>query len=517
MSQITLLRYNFRVMMLNNRWLVAFPLVVSQLTVFWFLLTRQYSPDLPAQSVEVVTPLLAAFLGAHLLSAEYRSRIGALLASRPVNISRIVVLRLFVMLALVWGLALLSLVAYTYGKQPFDVKRPILACIPSTLFLTMLALTFATLFRHSLAGFAVAALYWAIDLTPGAPLQPYMSLRALTSYYAVYMLPARQTFLPEWWISKVFLLVGALLLYLYHSRIVFTLGSAQTLRLRRGAIIGASVLLVFYLVSGAVLKVAYGYTHRGKLPGNDLAWFRYQFAPYGPIPVAALFGPAFTRYVGEIANPWRASEGEDADVMGDTVKHNLDLKYVLEKMPNSMWAPGAADALARLQGRRQSKIEDAIALNQIIVDRYPHSPYVDYALRRSAKTLLDAGRAAEARGYYMELLKRAPDSIYRSEALKFMVESDSQANHMVDAARWAGQWTAAAPVEDKFEAWIDLAKIRKAQGDAAGAKQAAQTALTAVAEFRRAMAADTLSLLPFQKVVRERTANTTEQLAHTFL
>src|SRR5947207_3233006 len=130
MNRINLLRYNFRVMMLNNWGLMVFPLAISQLTVFWFVLTRRFTPDLPAQSAEMVTPLIAAFLGAHLLSAESRSRIGAVLASRPVNISRIVVLRLLVMLSLVRGLGMLSLLAYRYWMEPYDRLPPMLACIP---------------------------------------------------------------------------------------------------------------------------------------------------------------------------------------------------------------------------------------------------------------------------------------------------------------------------------------------------------------------------------------------------
>src|SRR5205809_8085349 len=110
-------------MMVNDGLLMVFPVAVSQLTVFWFVLTRRFSLYLPAQSVEMITPLLAAFLGAHLLSAEYRSRIGAVLASRPVNIGRIVVLRLLVMLALVWGLALLSLCAYSAWMERFSMLQ----------------------------------------------------------------------------------------------------------------------------------------------------------------------------------------------------------------------------------------------------------------------------------------------------------------------------------------------------------------------------------------------------------
>src|SRR5215472_16952814 len=134
MNQTTLFRYNFRVMMLHNWWLVVFPLMISQLTVFWNVLTRRFSLNLPAQSVEMITPLLAAFLGAHLLSAEYRSRIGAVLASRPVNIGRIVNMRLAVMLALVWALAGLSLLAFYYWMEPYNFVPALLASIPSTLF-----------------------------------------------------------------------------------------------------------------------------------------------------------------------------------------------------------------------------------------------------------------------------------------------------------------------------------------------------------------------------------------------
>src|SRR5206468_3344045 len=122
-------------------------------------------------------------------------------------------------------------------------------------------------------------------------------------------------------------------------RLVFMLGTPQTLRIRRRTSLAVTGMMVFYLVSGAALKVGYGYQHRGSLPPNDVAWFRYQFAPYGPIPVAPMFGSAFTRYLGEVANPWRLPEGEEADLMGDTTKHLQGLKDVMERMPDSLWAP----------------------------------------------------------------------------------------------------------------------------------------------------------------------------------
>jgi hypothetical protein len=421
---LPLMRYNFRVLMLNNWWLLVFPVAVSILSVFWNVVTQRFNMVMPARTVEMVSPLLAAFLGAHLLSAEYRSRIGAVLASRPVNISKIVVLRLVVMLALVWGLAWISLQAYATWMESFNTEHVYQALIPSTLFITMLALTFATLFRNSMVGFGLAALYWLLDLPPGAPLNPYLSLQSLTAHYAelnmgVQMDPSMPTLVGQWWVAKWILIAGALLLYLYHSRLVFGLGTTGTLRVRRRALLAYGLLLVFYVGSGAALKVKYGYENRGRLFPNDAAWFRYQFASFGPIPVAPLFGPAFPRFLGEFTNPWRATE-EEADQLGDTVKHRRDLKYILDKMPDSRWAPSAADAYARLEARKRPNLEEQIALFRLIVDKYSASPYVDSALRTIALRYNEAGKTAEARAAYEELLKKVPNSKYRADATDFI-------------------------------------------------------------------------------------------------
>lgn len=419
-----LLRYNFRVLMLNNWWLLVFPIAVSQLSVFWNVVTvDKLKMWLPAQSAERITPLLAAFLGAHLLSAEYRSRIGAVLASRPVNIGKIVVMRLGVMLAVVWGLAWLSLQAYATWLEPYDTAPVYLACIPSTLFLAMLSLTFATIFRNSLAGFGIAAIYWALDLPPGAPLNPLMSLQSLTSLYSVLDDVERRAILEPWWIAKYVLLAAAVLLYFYHSRLVFSLGSPPTNRTRRRALTLYGSVLVFYVVSGAGYKVYYGYQNRAHLAppelkdANDITWFRYQFASYGPIPVASLFGPSFTRYLGEFNNPWRSLD-EETDRVGDSPKHRQDLKEIMERTPGNPWAPSAAWAYARLEIRKQANVDAAVALYRKIVDKFPTSPYTDSALREMAIRYIAANRLPEARAAYDEMLRRVPDSRFRAEAEK---------------------------------------------------------------------------------------------------
>jgi tetratricopeptide (TPR) repeat protein len=287
--------------------------------------------------------------------------------------------------------------------------------------------------------------------------------------------------------------------------------------MRQRAFTLAVSILAFYLVSGALLRVGYGYANRGKLAPNDVGWFRHQFAPYGPIPVASLFGSDFARYLGEMSNPWRMPEGADADVIGDTQKHRRELMDIVTKSPNSIWAPSAADALARMEARRQSKLEDSIGYYRQVVDKYPNSPYVAFALRTSARAYLDAGRPNEAEAAYAELQQRAPNSIYRSEALRYLVQSAQLSQRWPDAMKWATQWTTAAPIEDRFDAWVAVAQLRKAQGDDAGAKQAANSALAAIADFKRAMAAGEIKLLPAQKVNRENAAQTAEQAARALL
>ena len=513
MNQFALLRYNFRVMMLHNKWLIVFPLAVSQLTIFWLLATREFTIELPAQCVELITPILGAFLGAHLLAAEYQSRVGALLASRPVNISRIVILRLLMMLTFIFFLAGLTLAAFYFGKEPYSFAPHILACIPSTLFLSLLGLTFATLFRHSLAGFGAAALFWIFDLIPGASLNPYLSLKSLTSYYYALHIPDRQTFLNEWWVAKIVLCVGAVLLYLFHSRIVFSLGSPQSQRLRRRAIFVALAIPVFYLFTGAAIKMTYGYSHRGELRPNDVAWFRYQFASYGPIPMASVFGGDFTRYLGQSSNLWRMSEEDEADLMGENIKHKRDLHMLLQKNPNSPWASGAAETIARMEAHQQKEPAAALAYYRVIVEKYPNSPYLDYALYQIANTLEESGNKEEAHRAYAELLQRVPNSVHRSDALKFQIQWNRSAGKMDEAAKIAEQWTTVAPLQDRFQAWLILTQLRRDSKDLSGAKKASVEMMASFREYQQAVSKGDLLLLPNARKAREEDGARAQKLA----
>jgi ABC-type transport system involved in multi-copper enzyme maturation permease subunit/TolA-binding protein len=515
MNSRALLRYNFRVLMANNWWLLVFPLVVSQLTVFWNLITQKFSPALPVTSAELITPLLAAFLTAHLLSAEYTSRIGAILATKPMHIGKVIVARYMAVLLLVGALGLLSLAAYYVGMQPYDVGQAIIAAIPSTLFLSLLALTFSTLFRHPLAGFAIAMIYWAMDLAPGPPMNAYLSLRTL-SYSLSVPENFANDFTRQWWIAKILLLVGAFLLYKIHARLVFKLGTPLTHRKRRQAVGAAAAICVVYIITGASAKAWFGYRNRGLLVPSDTAWFRQQFASFGPIPASSLFGPAFNRYVGQIPNGWRPNPDGESDLLGNDEQHRVGLRMVVDKMQGSVWAPSAAELLARLDAPRQNAPEKATAFFQTIIDRYPNSPYFPFALREKARLLSDGQREEAARAAYEDLVKRAPGNKYSAEGYRYLTEYEIRHGNMKGAVSWGEQWVKDAPLQERFTAYLALATARKGQGDAAGAATAAKQAIAAVKEFKRALTANNIVGTNGEKVKWDRMSNEAESKAKAF-
>ena len=482
-----LLRYNLRVLIFNNWWLLVFPVAVSQATVFWTIITNTPNELAPVQTVETVTPLLAAFLCAHVLSAEYRSRIGAILASKPIDAHKVVFWRLAAAFGLVWALAVLSLAAFYFGLVQFPVLPALAACVPSTLFLGLLALTCATLFRNPLAGFAAASVYWALDLPPGAPLNPFLSLR---SYANALFAADKFGELPlsaPWWIAKICLLIGAAILFAIHGRLLFTLGTTAAPRIARRGVIFTATLILLYILSGAVIKVAYGYSNRGRLIPDDAAWFRKQFSSYGPIPAASLFGPAFRAYLGSFPKIWRLNPSEDAQRWDDTPRHRRELRRVLEQMPDSIWAPSAAELMARLEIDNPRTLDVALSHYRLIQEKYPASPYQEQALRGSARALADAGRSDEARAAFEALLNRAPNSRHRTEAIRYLLDSDIERGELDSARRRAESWLAYAPLHERFAAHLSMAQIQQRAGRRPEAAEAAEQALSAGNAFRRAV------------------------------
>lgn len=522
MIRTSLLRYNFRVLMFNNWWLLVIPLAASQLTVFWVAITQEYFVSLPASIVELVSPLLAAFLCAHLLSAEYRSSVGAILASKPVHIGRVVFMRLSIALGLVWALGALSLGAFYYAFKPFPILPPLLALMVSSLFLAMLALVFATLFRHPLTGFGVAALYWSLDLPPGPPINPFLSLRSLSTSFLTPGLPAPDRFQEFWWVAKVVLLIAAIAFYKFHGRLLFTLGSPMTNRRKRRALGWVGVVLFCYLAGGATIKVVYGYSQRGKLYPNDMAWFRRQMGPFGPLPVAILFGSNFQQYLGAIPNSWRIQQEGEADVMGETEQHKEGIRRILELAPNSMWAASAAELKARFLARGSRPVEERVGYYRFILDRYADSPYKTLAYQQIARIYAEAaGNDAtfeeKARAANEAILNGKLEGAVVADAYRFLAESDKRRGDKANSALNARKWIDTAPLHEKFMAGIFLTELLRESGKREEAKQAARDTMKAIGAFRQAVQ-DKQYFIPEPVRVRaEREASGAEGRLRTYL
>jgi tetratricopeptide (TPR) repeat protein len=483
-----LLRYNFRVLMYGNWWLLVFPIAASQLVVFWNLVTLRFEERLPAHTIETTPPLLAAFLCAHILSAEYRSGVGAILASKPVDIGKIVVVRMVGVMALVWALAALSLAAFYYGWQPYPIAPAFLACLPSTVFLGMLALTFATVFRNAWAGFGVAVLWWAMDRAPGVLVSPLFSLRSFSSSLVSETTHRMLVFTGLKWEPKIVLLALAAVLYIRHRRLIFSLGSTHTARLRRRGVALAVLLPVAYAASGAVLKVGYLYTHRGELLPDDTAWIRTQLAPFGPVPVSWLFGPTFAAYVGEIPNTWRLQAGEEADVYGNTERHRRDIGDIVRRGTRSVWGSNVVELNSRLNGPAEQTPDGRVAAFRLIVEKYPDGPHAAGAYVRIAREYVEAGRNEEARQACEQALASSPSRRMASEALRILTHVHRSAGRLDDVVETARRWVRVADARQKFkavEAAFDALVALERKDEAV---QAAQDALDAIALLRKEIA-----------------------------
>jgi tetratricopeptide (TPR) repeat protein len=300
------------------------------------------------------------------------------------------------------------------------------------------------------------------------------------------------------------------------------LGSPLTKRRKRSTLAWAGGVFALYIITGASVKVIYGYTHRGQLFPNDAAWFRRQFASYSPLPVASLFGPNFHRYLGYIPNSWRVMQDGETDTLGDTEQHHRDLNYIMDTAPDSIWAASAVELRARLGTRASAPVEERVANYRILSDRYGNSPYTAFALQQIARIYADAipedaKFEPKAREAYLALQTHFPGSAYSAEALRFLTENDRKQGDLPAAALHAQQWIEVAPVHEKFMAYLSLAEIYQQEGKTDEAKQAAQQAVDAVKAFRNAVRAGTSELTETRKLKMESEANGAETRAKALL
>lgn len=408
-------RYNYAIITGIGYWILVLPVAASQMVTLWMMaLAGDFNQDAATRISEMMTPILGAFLVAHAMAPEYRSGIGSVLACKPVSLHRVVTMRV--------GLALLMPVLLTFvtlgvchiGMKPIDLGDALLAGLPPLWFLSMLALTFATLFRSSLAGFAVAAGLWALDLALGFPIHPFLSLQARSA--ALGSEP-----LAEHWVwNKLGLLaLGTLLLFIHGRLIPRICRPAEGKDIARmGTAVG--LVLLAYCGSGAAATVSYAHANRGHLRQPDDVWLRRQFKAYGPIPVVRLFGPAFADYVIE-PKPGRS----DVSLADLRVQQ---LERAMERSKNSIWADSIAFTWAsQLELRTPAK---AAAAYFQVAQRFPTSPFAPLALARIVRNSANVNSPEDQLKAARQLLQQYPKTPDAERAAGYLLTRHPD---MVDA------------------------------------------------------------------------------------
>jgi hypothetical protein len=413
-------RYNYKILLGTGYWILVLPIAVSQVVTLWMMaLAADFSEEGATRISELMAPLLAAFLAAHTLAPEYKSGVGAVLASKPLSLHRVLTVR--VSLALFGGLLLTAASLYictTLGKE-LNVPPMLLAAVPGIWFLSLVALTFATLFRNALGGFAVAAGIWALDWVVGYAVHPLLSLQGYTAHIA------KDALSSMWVASKIALVVGGVVLLAIHGKLLPRIcRPAQKADLARILVV-TLVVAFLYMASGASMMLYYAHSNRARLMHEDVTWLRQQLRPYGAIPIARLFGPAFADYV---ADPPPVRPGVSP------MKIRVDaLKRALARYPNSIWADGIAFAI----GWENEKVDQLGAVDDylLVSDRYGKSPFAPKALSAvlripnpeipAAKRLLAARRLVQdhpndlnAEKGTAYLLTQYPQTVYAPEMIQ---------------------------------------------------------------------------------------------------
>lgn len=424
-TRFPLWTYNVRILIGNTYWLIVTPIAATQLVLFWNMATATlFSPTRAAQTIELLCPILCAFLCAHALAPE-QDGVGELVFVRPLSLEKILLLRLVVIFAFVFAVVSPAFIIYKVGIPDFPLGMTILAALPSMLLMSALAMAMASATRRPIVGLGGAGAFWVLDLTKGRYFNPLASLHGFSDYLAAQPMA-------EQWVAGKLVLIGlaALIYVLLRRRLGRPASPRRWMSLVRTAALVA-VLLVVYVTSGAAYKVAYGIGHEREIANRARLWYQLQFRGYGPLPVAWMFGPAFPLYV-------QAELGSDLPV-GGGVKGTLwtpvdisQMELLLERYPKSIWADNAQFEVATYKrrktagrpwlvigceaGNRQPRqtwvsedVAGAVEEYQRLVDDYPESPFAPLALSQRALIGLSLLDFELSRSSYERLLRDYPE------------------------------------------------------------------------------------------------------------
>jgi tetratricopeptide (TPR) repeat protein len=491
--------YNIRILLGNSYWLIITPIAAAQLVLFWNMaVVSMSSPARSAGTVELVAPVLAAFLCAHALAPEQGST-DELIFVRPVSIERILILRVVAIFAFILLALSPVLTLYQLRVGAFPLAMTLLATLPSMLLLSMLALGVASAVRQPLLGFAAAGAYWALDLVTRGYLNPIVSLQTYSGWLSG--LP----FSEVWAVNKLVLVGLAGLLYFWVRSMLGRPAAPLRLRVVAARSVLAVAIVFVYLATGAGYKLAYGLHREKDLDSHAHIWYQTQFGSYGPLPVPGLFGPAFALYL-DAATGAAPTRGQILG-SGATQADVSRLRSLQQRYPNSIWADNAQllialEALARPASRpivliayeagkkkpsRQVIGDDLDAARvefEALVDRYPNSPFAPFALSKLAGiglATLDLDLAISAYERLVQRYPQAAETLQAATDLSTYYLNTGEPEHALKAADLAASLS---PWDVQAEALLAAARAAESAGKAeiardryTRARAAASTAL----------------------------------------
>lgn len=489
-----LMAYNTRILLSNSYWLLIIPVVASQLILFWHMaIATMVKASMIADSFELVVPLLAAFLCAHVVAPEHHNRVDELTFARPVPFARTILLRLLSMYLIVAGLAALMLFVYTKGtKSEFEPLPTLLAGVPSTLLLSLVALAFASAWRSAAIGIGAALACWLVDVAWGAGVNPIFTLHS----YAVHLAATDAGRAPgySWLLSKAALLVLALVAGL---ALRANLGRPAAPRRMRAVVrlgLSALPLVLAYLVVGAVWQFTQARRAAELNPTLARITYRLAFDGYGPLPMAYLFGADFAHYIG-YPTPARVNDLATGEIRERTLKR---LQSVALGHPDGAWADDALYEIIRLSEVSAPTSEDEVVARKVSVqqcrgflERYPTSIYAPEVARRMVvlasltrdlasmewayQLCLSAYRgtasAAETAGIMQQYYQKAGDIVRATQAAEAGVDIAPPTVRAEALLRLAGFYIRQKRLDKAHDAYSRVAAAVQAQLEAEGLAQ----------------------------------------------
>jgi hypothetical protein len=467
--------YNTRIMMGNSYWLLIVPVVASQLIIFWHMaIATLVTAKTIADSFELVLPLLAAFLCAHVVAPEHQNRVDELTFVRPVPFVRTIALRVLSMYGVVALLGYMMLIVYKNGlKTEFVAGTTVLAGIPSVLFLSALAIAFSSAWRSPAVGIGIALAYWAADAAWGASLNPLFTLHG----YAVALagVASGKALGSAWLISKGILLALTLIAGWFARGSLGTPAAPRRWRSVVRLVAGTVPLVVLYLIAGAYWQLAEARRAAAQEPRQARIIYRRAFAGFGCLPVPYLFGPGFATYIGY------PRQGDATDL---TQGRNRDaallrMLHAAQADPDGAWADHALYEYIRLGGvaapESDAAHEDkrvALGYCRTFLEQYPASMFAPEVAARMVRLGLACTDLKASLWAYERALKAYQGTAGASEAATAMQDYYNGQGDVPHATEAAMAAASAAPAATRPEALLRLGGFFAEHGQPAEARQA---------------------------------------------